>query len=171
MPPLTLISVIKDLPWKAIGIALAAVMLFGAGWTVNGWRYQRDIADMKTATADANTAFTEKVRMREIEWTNRYAAIDKAFTDQMRSDHEEIARLRAAVDDGSVRLRIAAKCPASDLRQTGDAAGLDHGAGAELDSNARSDYFALREGLIRQHRKLSACQQLLDEVTAIGGQP
>ena len=137
----------------------------------NGWRYQRDIADMTAAAADARATASEAARMREMEWKNRFAAIDKAATDQMRSDHDEIARLRAAVDNGSIRLRVAAKCPAPGLSPATVATGLDYRARAELDPDARHDYFALRDGLKHQERKLAACQKMLDDVTAAGGNP
>ncbi|MFY3681793.1 lysis system i-spanin subunit Rz [Achromobacter xylosoxidans] len=41
------------------------------------------------------------------------------------------------------------------------AAGVDHGAGAELDPFARSDYFALRAGIQRVTVQLQACQAML----------
>ncbi|WP_420885000.1 lysis system i-spanin subunit Rz [Achromobacter insuavis] len=47
------------------------------------------------------------------------------------------------------------------MSETGVATRVDHGARAELDPAARSDYFALRAGIQRVTAQLEACQARL----------
>ncbi|WP_420867805.1 lysis system i-spanin subunit Rz [Achromobacter pulmonis] len=56
------------------------------------------------------------------------------------------------VDAGRQRLHVRAACRG---------ARVDHGAGAELDPSARSDYFALRAGIQQLTAQLQACQAWL----------
>ena len=58
----------------------------------------------------------------------------------------EINDLRRAVDDGSKRLRVEATCSTPKPDQTG-AGGVDDAGTAELATDARSDYFTLRDQL------------------------
>lgn len=162
MPALTLLPIITAIPWRAIGIALVAALLFGAGWTVNGWRYEGRIAKSTAQAAFDQTTASEKARMDEQTWRNRYAALDQETTRKMSEARNEIEALRARVESGAVRLRVSATCPGkTDLHAGAGATGLDHGAGAELDPDARSAYFALRAGLIRVETKLAAAQDAL----------
>ncbi len=143
----------------AIGVASLLVLL---GWTVNGWRLNnahikerqtwQDAADekLRAATADRDAL---AARLKESDDAH-LAALEKA--------HAENTALRNRVDTGRVGLRVAAKCPAVvHMPQAASDPGVDPGAGAELDADARSDYFALREGLRRFESKLSACQAQL----------
>ena len=42
--------------WRAIAALILGACLFGAGWTVNGWRKDREIAEIRRAAAAADLA-------------------------------------------------------------------------------------------------------------------
>nr|WP_235612446.1 lysis system i-spanin subunit Rz [Achromobacter xylosoxidans] len=71
--------------------------------------------------------------------------------------------LRADVDAGHQRLHVRAACPGAGrgMSDASAAARVDHAAHAELDSAARSDYFALRAGIQQLTAQLDACQARL----------
>lgn len=150
---------------KLILTAALAVALVAAGWLVNGWRWERRVADEHATLAAAAAQDSERNRRREHELIARIAEVDAAHWDARKRDEDEIDRLRGAVDAGSVRLLVGATCPDPGLPAPAGAARLDHRAGAELDAAARSAYFALRDGLSRTEHKLGACQAALIAVT------
>lgn len=149
-----------NIPWRMVAYAAAAVALFIAGWTVNGWRWDAKWNEREAEYAAAVTKATEEAREREQVMADAFAMIDAERTAERTKANEESRRLRAAVDAGTVSLRIAARCPAG-LSETAAGPGVGDGTGAELSADARSDYFTLREGLTRQAEKLSACQAIL----------
>ncbi|MEN7529358.1 hypothetical protein [Cupriavidus sp. DL-D2] len=51
-----MLLMLKALPWRAIGVAVLAAVIFGAGWAANGWRKDAEIDRMKTASAQADLA-------------------------------------------------------------------------------------------------------------------
>ncbi|MCF7771142.1 MAG: lysis system i-spanin subunit Rz [Achromobacter pulmonis] len=67
------------------------------------------------------------------------------------------------VDAGRQRLHVRAACRGAGrgMSDASAAARVDHGAGAELDPSARSDYFALRAGIQQLTAQLQACQAWL----------
>lgn len=159
---LSILTMLRGLPWKAIGaIALAAGIFFG-GWTVNGWRWQSKWNTRETAYSKAAEKSSEEARAKEADWNASFAAVDKERETERTKANEEIARLRAAVDDGTVRLRVRAHCPAPGLPQSAGAPGNGDAAAPELDSAARQDYFALRQGILDLESQLNEAQDLLE---------
>lgn len=155
-----------------IRLALAAAALVGAflaGWTAQGWRASA-AADEKALQAlkEATDARTLAEGQRDA-LAARLRASDDLHAAQLRKSQDETNSLRDRVSAGPVRLLVAAKCPAADLPQAPAAAaapGVDDGARAELDPAARSDYFALREGVERCRVKVEALQGQLRERSA-----
>lgn len=153
MPPLTMV--------RALVAAVIAAALFGAGWTVNGWRWSERLATEHAALSAATVTASEAAREREQVLADAIAAIDADRTTERTKANDENARLRAAVDAGAVRLHVAAHCPTAGLPDSAAGPGLDYRAGAELDAAARAAYFGLRDGLKRSEAKLSACQDVI----------
>lgn len=154
----------------AAGIAIA-VLCFAVGTVTTAWRYQAKIAKLdaehKTAISKANAATLKAQQELDAERARKVtvvAAIDTEQHQQLSKALAENEKLRASVAAGSVRLRVNAKCPAapSVMSGTGQAASVGDGTHAELASDARSDYFALRAGIIVKERQLEACQQVLE---------
>lgn len=90
---------------------------------------------------------------------SRLAALETAHREIERLAREKEDALRAAVDAGRVRLRVAAICP-----KTADA-GLGNGARPELAAAARPDYHALRTGLSKMQGDLEMCRAAVRELT------
>lgn len=94
--------------------------------------------------------------------------IDKKYAQELSDARQEIEGLRADVDAGNKRLRVKAVCPAVGVPAAASTTGLDDGNRAELDSSARSDYFSLRERLIRTEKRLEGLQEYVKNV-CLGG--
>lgn len=138
------------------------VVVFFAGWWVNGWRWESKWTARELSLAEAHAKTTDAYREREHVLQDAIGMLDVQYTAQLKEANDANATLRAAVDTGAKRLLVRAKCPAAPgVPQTTDRPGVDNGAGAELAADARQDYFALREGLTRFEKKLAACQSTL----------
>ena len=144
---------------SAIVIAVSAFFygehVENLSWTAKWEKQARELAEAHTKT-------TDEYRERERVLQDAIAIMDKDYTAKLKEATDENSRLRSAVDAGAQRLLVRARCPAAPgVPQAADRPGVDHGAGAELAADARPDYFALREGLIRVDKKLAACQAAL----------
>lgn len=146
---------------RLIGAAILAVALFAAGWTAQGWRAGRELAELRQSYADAALQGQRDEDERQQVIADAFAMIDEDRTKERAKDHEEIESLRAAVDGGTVRLRVAARCPPAGLPAAAAGARLGDGAAPDLAADARPAYFALRSGLAGQEKQLRACQDLL----------
>jgi prophage endopeptidase len=151
--------------WR--GYAAAAVVGGVVAWTVQGWRYGEQLAEQRAARADEVAEGQRQAR--EIlarrhadvaEINERNGRAEWAAYGGMRNAQIQDDGLRADVDAGRQRLHVRAACTAAGrgVPEASAAAGVDHGARAELDPAARSDYFALRAGIQRLTAQLEACQ-------------
>lgn len=158
--------------WRGYAAAaLAGGLAFGAAaWTAQGWRYGEQLAVQRAARADEVAEGQRQAR--EIlarrhadvaEINERNGRAEWAAYGGMRNAQIQDDGLRADVDAGRQRLHVRAACPAADggVPEARAAAGVDHGARAELDPAARSDYFALRAGIRQVTAQLEACQARL----------
>ena len=93
--------------------------------------------------------------------------IDKKYAQELSDAREEIEGLRADVAAGNKRLRVKAVCPVA-VPSTTSATGLDDEVGAELDSAARQDYFALRERVVVTEQRLAGLQDYVRNVCLEG---
>ena len=168
-------SIIKALTdWRgyaaAAGVgALCAGLLVGVA---QGWRYGAQIAGMRADQADLvaeSQRHAREILQRRYaevgEINERNAKAEWAAYGGLRSAQTKDEGLRADVDAGRQRLRVEASCGAAaggGVPAAGAGAGLGHGARAELDPVARSDYFALRAGIRRLTAQLEACQARLE---------
>lgn len=156
-------------PWLRYGAV--ALLAAGAAWTAQGWRMDAALAKQQSGFDQAMSAASAEALQRQHELQGkldaqqeRWALAEAKQYKELRNAEVEIERLRADVDAGRQRLRVRATCPASGtagVPEAGTASGVDHGATAELDQAARSDYFALRAGIERVTQQLAACQARL----------
>lgn len=163
MPPFIAAAwaISRGLPWKAIGMVVMAIGLTVAGWTARGWLADRDAAEVKAATAIANTTASEQARDREQVLADAIAIIDAEQTAERSKDHEEIDRLSGALAADTAGLRVAAHCTAAGMPDASPGPGMGAGTSAELETAARPAYLALRRGLADQRQQLLACQAVL----------
>ena len=150
-----------------------AALLFGAGWMVRGWRADAEISALNASHArekqelsDAATEASEKARKTEADWKRSVEELDRKHLKEMEDAKQENERLRAAVDAGTVQLRIRAKCPAGSAgvpRPAGAASSVDAGT-IELDAGARQHYFALRAGIEHDRQMILGLQTYVRDV-------
>lgn len=145
------------LPANAI-YAIAAVVIFGAGYTVSSWRStaaaeQLESARMAQASKDREEAINAYIHLSGVLAKQR-----DENAKQQQDARNETNRLRDRLNSGSVGLRIAARCPAVAGTSNAAGAGVGLGAWAELDPASRQAYFDLRDGINETESKLSACQ-------------
>lgn len=158
---------------RLIAVAVVAFLLAGAGWMARGWQADADIWQLKEehardlkAISDKATEAAETARQQEENWQAKVAELDRKHSEEMQNAKQENDRLRAAVDDGAVRLRVRASCPASsgNMPNSTAAAGKPDGASVELDASARPDYFALRSGIEADREKIIGLQRYITDV-------
>ncbi len=158
--------------WRGYAVAalVGGVAVGAAAWTAQGWRYSERLAVQHAARADEVAEGQRQAR--EIlarrhadvaEINERNGRAEWVAYGGMRNAQIQEEGLRADVDAGRQRLRVRAACPtaSSGVSEAGASSGVDHGARAELDPAARSDYFALRAGIQRLTAQLEACQARL----------
>lgn len=149
---------------RATAVLALAVLLVGAGWAANGWRlnaaHEREIAAIRDkARDDLHAAEGERDALAD-----RLRVQDEAAAVKLGKAKDENASLLDRVNAGAVRLRVAARCPnVLHVPEAAASAGVDSGAGVELDPAARSTYRALRNGIRTVEVKLEACQSQLRE--------
>lgn len=148
-----------------LGGAIAALLAaFALGWLVNGWRLDAGIQRDKL---ERQQAFDQRIKAATDERDALAAQLRVSADDHLKQLDEarnENKALRDRVDTGAVRLRVAAKCPAvaaPGMPQAPAPAGVDDGAGAELDPAARPTYWSLRDGIVACKVKVDALQDQL----------
>jgi prophage endopeptidase len=158
-----LIALARGLPLKAIGYGAVVIGIFFTGATVNGWRWEAKWEKREAAYSDAVTEATRQALEREHVLQDALAIVDAEGVINERKHRDETDRLRGDVERGTIRLRVAARCPSS-VPQASAGPGLDLGTRAELDPSARPDYFALVGGIKQSENTLDACQKALKAV-------
>lgn len=153
-------------PYVMLGAVVGAVVLavssYFYGEHVEGLDWRAKWESHEKALAQAHAKTTDEYREREHVLQDAIGLLDQRASADLRKANDENDQLRDAVDAGAQRLRVAVRCPtAPRVPQTAASAGVGAGTRAELDPDARPDYFALRSGLTRQEKKLAACQALL----------
>ena len=150
-------------PWVGLGAALLSAAALGGSY----WQGRQDgralERDKVTAERNAATIQRDKALRERDELADKLRQADDVHTSQLQKARDETTALRDRSAAGAVRLRVAAFCldqrPA--VPEAPAASGVDPGAGAELDTAARSAYFALRDGIDAVQGKLAACQDQL----------
>lgn len=141
-------------------VAAGLVVSFGGGFTVSNWRASGQLAALKADHAQALAANIATTLAAQKKLDIRIGAIDTKETEALRVANAETDRLRTCIADGTCGLRIRAQCPATSVPRPGGAR-VGAGAGPELATDARQDYFTLRAAMTATERKLSACQSIL----------
>lgn len=134
-------------------IVLAIGLVFGAGWTAQGWRKDAAHAE-KIAEIDAakDTAIAEAEARRQ-RVAAAYAHLDAQHYQEMTDAQADNDRLRADLAAGRKRLLVRAACPAPAAMPPGAGApGVGDAAAPELRGDAVEAYHDLR----RQHAAVTA---------------
>lgn len=146
---------------KAIAIATLLAATFGGGYQVASWRLTaRANAEALDRARQSEKIIAARTAERDAMAADLAAANDKHLN-ALRRANDETNRLRDRLRDGAIGLRLAGTCPALPNADGTASTRVDSGTGAELDSNARRAYFALRDGIDRAAAQLAACQDEL----------
>lgn len=98
-------------PWRAVAALVLAVGTFAAGWAVNGWRKDTEIAEIRRAAAVDQLKATDRARTEE----QRRIAAQTEIANAAKQE-AELARADARAADavaGQLRQRVAALVAAS----------------------------------------------------------
>lgn len=153
--------ILAQLAERSTLLAIVAAAGFLAGWQVNGWRHESNAAsealNVAYARAEAIAIATAEQRKRE----EQMAAEDARATAEVNNARQETARLRACIDRGNgcgLRIKVQpVRCEPLPSPATTPGMGAGSGEWAELDADARSAYFALRDRLPVVEQALKAC--------------
>lgn len=115
-------------------------------------RYQSDLA-LQTGKAESlrNTLRLGRELLSERD------ALDAKHTKELSDANSEIEQLRADVESGAKRLRVAATCKR--MPADASAARVDDDRAAELSADARSAYFAHRQQVTTMRLQLLGLQE------------
>lgn len=169
-----------DIKGYAIAAAGGAVLAGAlAGWGAWEWQansYGEEISTLKLQHAlvlkgvsDTATAAAEAALKKQQEDADTIAALDAKHLKELNDAKLENDQLRAAVDDGTKRLRIAIQ--RANIATSGDsvpepssATGVADAASAELAPSARAAYFSLRATIINNQAVISGLQEYITNV-------
>ena len=153
-------------PWRALALGLLAGAVLG--WTVQGWRKDADLADLRSTAATAR----ETAAAALVQATGRVLQLERtaagqlaARTDQLNQDNHHAQtdrdRFMADVRSDAIRLSIpvAGHCPGAGAGPADTAAAGDdrHQARAELDRTAAAALDAIASDGDNATRQLNAC--------------
>lgn len=156
------------------GLALVA---FGAGWTVQGWRMGETIASNKAAYAVNIQKITEAGAAAERANTSRLADVQSRLAQADVQHTKELSDANAQISAAAhTSFSVRAKCPASGsgsniLPGAAAAPGVGHGAGAGraiLDAAVAEHLLAIAADADRSRVKLAACQAYATSIQLLG---
>ena len=124
---------------------------------------QRDTARRERDSAQAEASGLREAARISGQMLADRDAIDLKRTQEMNHARTETDALRRAVDADRQRLRITATCSAAVPGTTGGT-GLADAGGAELATDARSDYFTLRDQLALSRQMILGLQDYIRQV-------
>ncbi|NHC63172.1 lysis system i-spanin subunit Rz [Paenalcaligenes suwonensis] len=140
-------------------------------WQVQGWRYSSQLAEQQSAhdrvmTVLATEALNQQKQRQAAADTKQaeFSLYEAQLWGELRNAEYENDRLRVLVGNGAHGLRVNATCPATNsgrLSDTSTSTSMGNGATAELNKDARQDYYALRKGIELVTRQLLVCQEKL----------
>ena len=153
-------------PWRALAVGLLAGTVLG--WTVQGWRKDAALADVRSTAATAQATAAAAL----VQATGRVLQLERTAagqlttrTDQLTEDNHHAQtdrdRFMADVRSGAIRLSIPVtrQCPSASASATDSAAaGSDRQqARAELDGAAAAALDAIASDGDAATRQLNAC--------------
>ena len=143
--------------------SLAGIVISIAG-LMNHYRHAADEwkekSQQQTALADSRLKTINDMQAQQ----KAVSDIDTQYQTTIKAKEDEITTLRNSVSSGSVRLRIKAVCPAG-VPKTGTTASSANATSAELDPDARQNYYTLRSQLTQATAQINGLQAYIREIT------
>ena len=156
---------------------LVGIALFATGWSVNGWRKDADLADVKRQHAEVLAGIAQKttdtvtaVRKLEQAANSAISTADKSATERIAKNDQENSRLRACVAAGTCGVRIVTRV----VRESTGGGATDSSASSvgdaavELDREAASRVLDLRESVQLDAEKLDYLQRYAETCWGAG---
>ena len=141
-------------------LALAALVLALVGslaWTT---MHYRDNAISYKKQRDDYGSTIDTMQKQQVS----VAVLDAKYTQELRNAQDTIDQLSDAVDAGTKRLSVRAKC-VSKATGTG---GVGDAGTAELDETSRKDYYRLREQMILADKQIRYLQDYIRDELNVG---
>lgn len=132
-----------DIRIKGAIYASAAIVIFIAGWTANGWRWESKVADIRLQASESALQAAIKAKDKQRTAQAKISAIDAQKTKELNRAKSEINRIRESVAAGTGWLSFNASCPK--LPGLTIDPGLGNGAAPRLNDSAERNYYVLRE--------------------------
>ena len=129
-------------PRLVVYSALSAI-LFLSGWTINGWRWESKVADIRLEASESALQAAIAARDRQRTAQAKISALDAQKTKELNRAKSEINRMRESVANGTGWLSLNANCPK--LPGLTIDTGLGDGTAPRLTDSAERDYWLLRE--------------------------
>ncbi len=147
---------------------LVGIALFATGWSVNGWRKDADLADVKRQHAEVLSGIARKttdavtaVRKLEQAANSAISTADKTATERIAKNDQENSRLRECVRLGTCGVRIVTRV----VRESTGGGAADSSASSvgnaavELDQDVQQRVLDLRESVQLDTEKLDYLQR------------
>ena len=124
---------------------------FGGGWTVNGWRLNSALSDLKANDAKASAIVLQKQIDNDTRIATQYQSAAALANKQREDTQHALDTLNADLSAGRVGLRVSAHCsakPAATASGSANAGTTDQATSGQTDSaylnaSAYPDYSAL----------------------------
>lgn len=144
-------------------LGAALILSFLAGFTVEGYRKDNQILDMRLEASQ--TALDSAIRAKDKTKATqaKISAIDGQKTKELNHAKSEINRMRESVANGSGWLQLNANCPK--LPGLTIDPGMGDGTAPRLTDTAEQGYILFRERLSVVLAQLDMCQTYVKEIT------
>jgi len=128
---------------------------------------QRDSLALQLEMTQTAVTELEQAAMKSKGMLASRDAVDLKYTEELKNAKHENDQLRAAVADGTKRLRVKATCPV--VSRDAGAASVDDAGEPAFDAAAREDYLRLREQISVTEKQLAGLQAYVRGVCLAGG--
>ncbi|WP_052752518.1 lysis protein [Tatumella morbirosei] len=150
--------------WRYVLITVLAGIVISIYSLMNNYRHAADEwkekSSQQAALADSRMKTINDMQAQQ----KVVSDIDNQYQTTIKAKDDEINSLRNSVDAGSVRLRVKAVCPAG-VSKTGTTASSTNATSAELDPDARQNYYTLRSQLAQATAQINGLQAYIREIT------
>lgn len=140
----------------ALALTICVLAFLVNRYHSNAEQYKREREEARQQVRIAN-ATINTMRQQQV----KVAAIDAKYTQELRNAQETINHLRSDVDSGAKRLSIrTGKC----VPKTSSTGSVGDAGTAELSTDARQDYYHLREQLATSDKQIRYLQDYIKVV-------
>ena len=128
---------------RLVVYSVLAAILFLSGWTINGWRWEAKVADIRLEASESALQAANDARDKQRVMQAKISSLDAQKTKELNRAKSEINRMRDSVASGTGWLSLNANCaklPGLTLDTS-----LGDGTAPRLTDSAERNYWLLRE--------------------------